>query len=47
MAADDDNNEAIDDYSRLLKELLSQETTSRGRPKAPCYKDILLKDVLT
>jgi hypothetical protein len=37
-----DNDKAPDKHSRLLEELLSQETASRGRPKALCYKDIQL-----
>ncbi|KAI0876768.1 hypothetical protein GGS24DRAFT_513091 [Hypoxylon argillaceum] len=31
-----------DKDAELLEEMLSAETTSRGRPKALCYKDILL-----
>ena len=30
----------LDDDSKLLKSLLSQETVGRGRPKALCYEDI-------
>ena len=41
---DDDKNDdkGPNEHSRLLEELLSQETASRGRPKALCYEDILL-----
>lgn len=31
-----------DEHSRLLEDMLTQETESRGRPKALCYEDILL-----
>ncbi|KAK3940940.1 FluG domain-containing protein [Diplogelasinospora grovesii] len=44
-SSDDDGKDeemALDDDSRLLEELLSQETAGRGRPKALCYEDILL-----
>ena len=37
----DDDDESLDDNSRLLEEL-SQETVARGRPKALCYEEILL-----
>ncbi|KAK4158599.1 FluG domain-containing protein [Cladorrhinum sp. PSN259] len=36
------NNEYNDKHSSLLEELISQESSSRGRPKALCYEDILL-----
>lgn len=39
---DDDDDKAPDEDSRLLEELLSQETASRGRQKALCYEDIQL-----
>jgi hypothetical protein len=31
----------LDDSSRMLEDILSQETVSRGRPKALCYEDTL------
>ncbi|KAK4116055.1 FluG domain-containing protein [Canariomyces notabilis] len=34
--------EGIDEDSRLLENLILQETANRGRPKALCYEDILL-----
>ncbi|KAK3692968.1 hypothetical protein B0T22DRAFT_495937 [Podospora appendiculata] len=34
--------EAPDEDSRVLDEILSQETVGRGRPKCLCYEDILL-----
>lgn len=37
---DKDDDKAPDVQSRLLKELLSQETANHERPKALCYKDI-------
>ena len=39
---DPDEKAQDDDASRLLKEMLCQETTGRGRPKALCYEDVLL-----
>jgi len=39
---DDSDDKAQDDASRLLEEMLCQETTGRGRPKALCYEDVLL-----
>ncbi|RYP48545.1 hypothetical protein DL768_005584 [Monosporascus sp. mg162] len=33
---------ALDDVSRVLEEILSQETVGRGRSKCLCYEDILL-----
>ena len=36
------DDEALDDSSRVLENILSQETVSRGRPKSLCYEDILL-----
>lgn len=39
---DKDDDRAPDENSRLLEELLSQETAGRGRPKSLCYEDILL-----
>lgn len=32
----------LDKHSKLLEDLLSQETVGRGRPKALCYEDILM-----
>jgi hypothetical protein len=37
-----DEGGALDDVSRVLEEILSQETVGRGRPKCLCYEDILL-----
>ena len=37
----DDDDESLDDNSKLLEEL-SQETVARGHPKALYYEDILL-----
>lgn len=47
MSADGDaeadvDEEAADDDSRRLHELLLRETVKRGRPKALCYEDILM-----
>lgn len=41
-SGNEDDEEDDDKASDLLEELLSQETVSRGRPKALCYEDILL-----
>ncbi len=38
----EDDDEPPDEDSWLLEELLSRETTRRGRPKALCYEDISL-----
>jgi hypothetical protein len=38
----DEEDVTVDDNSKLLEELLSQETVGRGRPKALCYEDIML-----
>lgn len=35
-------NEAFDENSRLLEDILTQETEGRGRPKALCYEDVSL-----
>lgn len=42
VASDDneDQVEPLDEDSKLLQGLLSQETIGRGRPKALCYEDI-------
>ena len=40
--APSDEDEAPDDLSRLLEEMILQECESRGRPKALCYEDIKL-----
>ncbi|KAI5866135.1 hypothetical protein GGS23DRAFT_594281 [Durotheca rogersii] len=37
-----DDEEATDDDPKRLNELLSRETTGRGRPKALCYENILM-----
>ncbi|KAK3943772.1 hypothetical protein QBC46DRAFT_253333, partial [Diplogelasinospora grovesii] len=37
-----DEDGARDEDSRVLEEILSQETVGRGRPKCLCYEDILL-----
>ncbi|KAB5566912.1 hypothetical protein GE09DRAFT_1056381 [Coniochaeta sp. 2T2.1] len=37
-----DEDGALDDESKVLEEILSQETVGRGRPKCLCYEDILL-----
>jgi hypothetical protein len=34
--------EPLDENSRLLEEMLAQETEGRGRPKALCYEDVRL-----
>ncbi|RYP20312.1 hypothetical protein DL765_002875 [Monosporascus sp. GIB2] len=39
---DDAEYNLSDENARLLEEILSAETTGRGRPKALCYEDILL-----
>ncbi|KAB5514906.1 hypothetical protein GE09DRAFT_588621 [Coniochaeta sp. 2T2.1] len=39
---DDAEDKLSDEDARLLEEMLSAETTGRGRPKALCYEDILL-----
>ena len=39
---DDGSDEALDEEARQLSELLLQENTKRGRPKALCYEDILM-----
>lgn len=38
----DEGDQIPDDDSRLLEDILSHETTARGRPKALCYEDIRL-----
>ncbi|KID97353.1 FluG domain-containing protein, partial [Metarhizium majus ARSEF 297] len=40
--ASDDAADALDEESQKVEELLSMETTKRGRPKALCYEDILM-----
>jgi hypothetical protein len=35
------DDKALDDSSRVLEDILSQETVSRGRPKVLCYEDTL------
>ncbi|KAH7009443.1 uncharacterized protein B0I36DRAFT_257829 [Microdochium trichocladiopsis] len=37
-----EDDEALDEDSRKLRDLLTQETTGRGRPKCLCYEDINL-----
>lgn len=39
---DKEDDEPPDEHSRLLEDMLTQETEGRGRPKALCYEDILL-----
>ncbi|KAK3935373.1 hypothetical protein QBC46DRAFT_453549 [Diplogelasinospora grovesii] len=39
---DDAEDELSDEDARLIEEMLSAETSGRGRPKALCYEDILL-----
>ncbi|KAK0637170.1 FluG domain-containing protein [Bombardia bombarda] len=39
---EDGDDEAPDEHSTLLEDLLCQETLGRGRSKALCYEDILL-----
>ena len=41
----DESDMPVDDDSRLLEDMLYQETISRGRPKALCYEDICLSVV--
>ncbi|KAK3379568.1 hypothetical protein B0T24DRAFT_655313 [Lasiosphaeria ovina] len=41
-SAGKDEDCTLDDDSRVLEEILSQETVGRGRPKCLCYEDILL-----
>ncbi|KAK6841024.1 hypothetical protein PG987_001884 [Apiospora arundinis] len=38
----DDDDQVLDEDSQLLEDILSRETTGRGRPKALCYEDIRL-----
>ncbi|KAK8076087.1 hypothetical protein PG994_003359 [Apiospora phragmitis] len=38
----DEDDQLPDEDSRLLEDILSHETTGRGRPKALCYEDIRL-----
>ena len=40
-----DSDQPVDDNSRLLENMLYQETISRGRPKTLCYEDICLSVV--
>ena len=40
-----DSDQPVDDDSRLLENMLYQETISRGRPKALCYEDVCLSVV--
>ncbi|KAJ9144506.1 hypothetical protein NKR23_g5930 [Pleurostoma richardsiae] len=37
-----DDDQMTDEEAKLFEELLSTETTGRGRPKAPCWEDIFL-----
>ncbi|KXJ84836.1 hypothetical protein Micbo1qcDRAFT_226188 [Microdochium bolleyi] len=37
-----EDDDALDEDSRKLRDLLTQETTGRGRPKCLCYEDINL-----
>lgn len=55
-ASDEEERALPGEHDGLLDELLTQETTGRGRPKALCYEDISMmvvrnpstgKDVLT
>lgn len=39
---DDDEDKTLDDKSKVLEKLFSQEAVDRGRPKALCYEDVLL-----
>jgi hypothetical protein len=38
----DGNDKGPNEHSRLLEDLLCQETVGRGRPKALCYEDMTL-----
>ena len=41
----DESDMPVDDDSRLLEDMLYQQTVARGRPKALCYEDICLSVV--